>query len=189
MAQLDKIIRVMLDRTGSDIVLAAGAEPYLRVEGSSPHVLINRKLTQPHLRLLLEELVGAGAIPQLEASDGGEFAYNLNGTSVSVVVRAWSGNVEARLRPAAKRAAAAGGGGAALGRIELTKATAADLRKAATGPAIEARAPRGGGARPRRPAPRTTTGSSSTSGRRSSRDRSARAKFPRRWRRSSSSSI
>src|ERR1700679_2819234 len=134
MAQLDKIIRVMLNRSGADIVLAAGAEPYLRVEGAQPHVLINRKLTQPHLRLLLEELVGANAIGQLEASDGGEFAYNLSGQVVSVVVRAWSGNVEARLRPAAKRPGGGGAGGAALGRIELAKAPAADGRKGAPNP-------------------------------------------------------
>ena len=146
MAQLDKIIRVMLDRSGADIVLAAGAEPYLRVEGAPPHVLINRKLTPPHLRLLLEELVGSNAMPQLEASDGGEFAYNLNGQVVSVVVRAWSGNVEARLRPAGKRGGAAPApgapGGAAVARIELAKAPVSDLRKAATHPATEARAAR-----------------------------------------------
>jgi twitching motility protein PilT len=154
MAQLDKIIRVMLDRTGADIVLAAGAEPYLRVEGAAPHVLINRKLTHPHLRLLLEELVGSNAMPQLEASDGGEFAYNLNGQAVSVVVRAWSGNVEARLRAAGKRGQAAVTGGAAVARIELAKAPAADLRKAATSPATEARAvTEARGFRPVEPAP------------------------------------
>ncbi|HEY2515061.1 MAG TPA: type IV pilus twitching motility protein PilT [Polyangiaceae bacterium] len=129
MAQLDKIIRVMLDQPNAEISLAAGAEPMLRVEGSSPHTLINRKLAAPHLRLLLGELVGEQAVPQLEASDGGEFTYTLSGQGVSIHVRAWSGNVEARLRPAAKR------GTAAVARIELTKAPAARL--AGAGAALE----------------------------------------------------
>ena len=141
MAQLDKIIRVMLDQPNAEISLAAGAEPQLRVEGSSPHTLINRKLAAPHLRLLLGELVGEQAVPQLEASDGGEFSYTLGGQSVSIHVRAWSGNVEARLRPAGKR------GTAAVARIELTKAPASRL---GGGPPVEPkpRAPepvRGGG--------------------------------------------
>ncbi len=139
MAQLDKIIGVMLGRSGSEIVLAAGAEPHLRADGSPPHVLINRKLTPPHIRVLLEELVGAGAVPQLEASDGGEFTYSFNAQTVSIVIRAWSGNVEARLRAAGKRAAPAG---AAVARIELAKAPANEVRKAATSPATEARAAR-----------------------------------------------
>ncbi|MGO9711188.1 MAG: PilT/PilU family type 4a pilus ATPase [Polyangiaceae bacterium] len=139
MAQLDKIIKVMLDRSGADIVLATNAEPYLRVEGSPPHVLINRKLAAPHLRQLLGEIVGEGALAQLEASDGGEFTYSCGGQGVSVVVRSWSGNVEARLRTAGggKRAPAS----QALGKIELTKAPAPD-RRAVTGPAVEARAAR-----------------------------------------------
>ena len=138
MAQLDKIIKVMLDRAGSDIVLSAGAEPYLRVEGVPPHVLINRKLTAPHLRLLLGELVGEAAVAELDVSDTGEFSYVSGGQAVTVVVRAWTATVEARLRPAgARRAAAAAPGTQAVARIELTKAP-----RPVSGPVAEARAAR-----------------------------------------------
>jgi twitching motility protein PilT len=139
MAQLDKIIKVMLDRSGAEIILVAGAEPYLRAEGVQPHVLINRKLAPPHLRMLLQELVGDAALPELESADGGDYSYNLNGTAVSVAVRSWTGNVEARIGRGGKRAAAPAGG-AAVARIELTKAPSQDLRRAATNPATEARA-------------------------------------------------
>jgi twitching motility protein PilT len=139
MAQLDKIIQVMLDKPSADIVLNAGAEPYLRVEGSPPHILINRKLAAPHLRLLVGEVIGEGNVPQLDASDGGDFPYTLNGQAISVQVRLWASGPEVRLLKAGapKRAA-----GAALGRIELAKASPQDVRKAVTGPAAEARAAR-----------------------------------------------
>jgi twitching motility protein PilT len=136
MAQLDKIIKVMLDQANSEIALATGAEPQLRVDGAAPHTLINRKLAAPHLRLLLGELVGEQAVPQLEASDGGEFTYTLGGQGISILVRAWSGSVEARIRPSGKR------GGAGVARIELAKAPANEPpRKAATETRAAARAP------------------------------------------------
>jgi twitching motility protein PilT len=135
MAQFDKIIKVMLERAGSDIVVATGAEPYLRVEGFPPHVLINRKLTAPHLRVLLGELVGEAAVTQLESADGGEFSFTSAGQSVTVTVRAWNGNIEARLRPSVARRAAVGQ--QAVARIELAKAP-----RAASGAVAEARAAR-----------------------------------------------
>ena len=63
----------MLDKGNADIILNAGAEPFLRIDGAAPHILINRKLAPPHLRLLIGELVGEASVAQLETSDGGEF--------------------------------------------------------------------------------------------------------------------
>src|ERR1700722_19924483 len=104
MAQLDKIIKVMLDRVGSDIVLSTGAEPYLRVEGGQPHVLISKKLTAQHLKQLVGELIGDAAMMQLESTDSGEHPYAFSGRVVTVVVRNWNGSVEARIRPGGKKA-------------------------------------------------------------------------------------
>jgi twitching motility protein PilT len=119
MAQLDKIIKVMLSTGNAEIHLATGNEPQLRVEGAPPHTLINRKLATPHLRQLLGELVGESSVAQIEQTDGGEYSYSLQGREISVQILAWKNAVEARLRPAAKRAATAGA--APVARIELTK--------------------------------------------------------------------
>jgi twitching motility protein PilT len=142
MAQLDQIIKVMLGQPNSELSLATGIEPQLRIEGAPPHTLIQRKLTAPHLRVLLGELASdaPGTIPALEQADSGEFTYTPAGhAAVSVSVRSWSGNVEARIRPASVRRPQTITG-AAVARIELAKAPATELRRAATNPATEARA-------------------------------------------------
>src|SRR5262245_47602558 len=103
MAQLDQIIKIMLGQPSSELYLATGLEPQLKMEGAPPHTLIQRKLTAPHLRVLLGELAAdqPGTVPALEQADTGEFSYTLAGhPAVVVSVRAWSGNVEARVRPA-----------------------------------------------------------------------------------------
>ncbi len=159
MAQLDKIILAMLGQPGSEIALVANVEPQLHAPGAAPHVLINRKVAAPLLRQLIGELIGEQSSSHLDASDSGDFSYNLDGQIVTVHVRAWKQTVDARLRqasskrgvtpavaaPAPAMGGGGGGGGAALGRIELTKAPAGDLRRAATNPSSEgrARAPEG----------------------------------------------
>ena len=144
MAQLDKIILAMLGQPGSEIALVANVEPQLHAPGAAPHILINRKVAAPLLRQLIGELIGEQSSSHLDANDTGDFSYNVEGQVVTVHVRAWKSTVDARLRQASSKRgvapAAAPAGGAALGRIELTKVPAADLRRAATSPTSEARA-------------------------------------------------
>src|SRR5262249_36553221 len=97
MAQLDQIIKIMLGQPGSELYLATGLEPQLKMEAAPPHTLIQRKLTAPHLRVLLGELATdqPGTIGVLEQADSGEFTYTAQGSpAVTVIVRGWSGNVE-----------------------------------------------------------------------------------------------
>jgi twitching motility protein PilT len=145
MAQLDQLIKRMLATAGAELMLAAGYEPQLRAPGAQPQTLIARKLTAPHLRLLLGELATGASMAAIDDNDEGEFSYAIPGhPAVTVTVKQWAGNLEVRIRPpGAKRGAAAG---PAIPRTDpradarVDARAPNDLRRAATNPGAEARA-------------------------------------------------
>ncbi len=107
MAQLDQFFKAMLAQPGSEIRLAADAEPQLRVDGGS-RALVARKLTAGQVRFLVGEIASRPARAALGEQGAAEFTYAPAGLpAVEAHVRDWGGQTEARFRPAAGNSAAA----------------------------------------------------------------------------------
>ena len=106
MAQLDQFLRVMVERAGAEMRLAAGHEPQLRHDGASTS-LISRTLTAAQIRFLMREITPPAEFKELETRGVGEFGYTPEGLpSVVVSARAWSGETEVIFRVGSPRARA-----------------------------------------------------------------------------------
>jgi twitching motility protein PilT len=88
-SQIDRLLPTLFAHAGSELVLVAGSEPYLRT-GDQKTVMVPRKLEASHVRFLLGEILDAGALDNLERLGSYEFIYAPPGSPRVVVnVRAW----------------------------------------------------------------------------------------------------
>ncbi|HXZ85754.1 MAG TPA: type IV pilus twitching motility protein PilT [Myxococcota bacterium] len=81
MAQIDDLLRYLKQHKGSDLHLAAGLEPRIRVHGSLVAVEGQPQLTNEGLRKLLREIASEAQWRSYEQAHDLDFAYGLEGVA------------------------------------------------------------------------------------------------------------
>ena len=81
MAQIDELLRYLKDHKGSDLHLAAGLEPRVRVNGELRAVEGQGQLTDDALRKLLREIASESQWQSYQESHDLDFAYGLEGVA------------------------------------------------------------------------------------------------------------
>jgi len=81
MAAIDALLVALKERSGSDLHLAAGTPPRLRVKGNLDPIEGQRVLDDATLRALLREIVSADQWADYESSGDLDFAYGLPGVA------------------------------------------------------------------------------------------------------------
>jgi twitching motility protein PilT len=81
MAAIDALLAALKERSGSDLHLAAGAPPRLRVKGNLDPIQGREPLDDAALRALLREIVSADQWAEYEAAGDLDFAYGLPGVA------------------------------------------------------------------------------------------------------------
>jgi twitching motility protein PilT len=79
MAAIDALLRTLKERSGSDVHLAAGTPPRMRVKGHLDPIEGQAALSDASLRALLREIVSAEQWSEYEACGDLDFAYGLPG--------------------------------------------------------------------------------------------------------------
>jgi twitching motility protein PilT len=80
-AELDELLRYLKDNKGSDLHLAAGRAPRVRVNGELAEVPGWKPLADPELRRLMRELTADFRWSEFEQSRDADFAYGLEGVA------------------------------------------------------------------------------------------------------------
>jgi twitching motility protein PilT len=81
MAAIDALLITLKERSGSDLHLASGTPPRLRVKGNLDPIEGQRPLDDAALRVLLREIVSAEQWSEYEAGGDLDFAYGLRGVA------------------------------------------------------------------------------------------------------------
>ena len=81
MAAIDTLLIALKDRSGSDLHLAAGTQPRMRVKGHLDPIEGKAVLDDASLRALLREITSAEQWAEYEASGDLDFAYGLPGVA------------------------------------------------------------------------------------------------------------
>ena len=81
MAAIDALLVALKERSGSDLHLAAGTPPRLRVKGNLDPIEGQRVLDDATLRALMREIVSADQWADYESSGDLDFAYGLPGVA------------------------------------------------------------------------------------------------------------
>ena len=81
MAQIDELLRYLKTNKGSDLHLAAGLEPRVRVNGELRAVAGQAKLSDDSLRKLLQEITSPAQWEAYTTGGDLDFAYGLEGVA------------------------------------------------------------------------------------------------------------
>src|SRR5258707_2444548 len=81
MAAIDALLVTLKERSGSDLHLAAGISPRLRVKGNLDPIDGHGPLDDASLRALLREIVSPEQWAEYEADGDLDFAYGLPGVA------------------------------------------------------------------------------------------------------------
>ena len=98
MPQLDPLLQAVVERSGSELLLAEGQRPSILISGSERPVS-QRSLTRPQIVLLLAELSSQIDRDRLASGVSLEFNYALNGEDFECAVGIEAGRWCARLTP------------------------------------------------------------------------------------------
>lgn len=79
MAEIDALLRQLKEQKGSDLHLATGIPPHMRVHGALEAVAGWDPLTEDHLRALLEEIAEERTWTEYTETHDADFAYGIEG--------------------------------------------------------------------------------------------------------------